>query len=80
MFEESHGDETKLLLGLREGSHVAFARIYDHYWKKMLLIAWNHQVLGVLAICEAKFIDEGIVISFIRKFFLCSYLVKVYEK
>lgn len=42
MLEESHSDEKELLLGLREGSHVAFARIYDHYWKKMLLIAWNH--------------------------------------
>ncbi|MDR2282668.1 MAG: RNA polymerase sigma-70 factor [Sphingobacterium sp.] len=35
-------DESDVLKDLRKGKHTAFARIYDSYWKKMLLIAWNH--------------------------------------
>lgn len=27
---------------LRAGSHEAFTEIYSRYWKKLLLIAWNH--------------------------------------
>jgi RNA polymerase sigma-70 factor (family 1) len=27
---------------LRAGSHEAFTKIYSSYWKKLLLIAWNH--------------------------------------
>src|SRR5882757_5422614 len=27
---------------LKDDDHVAFTEIYTRYWKKMLLIAWNH--------------------------------------
>ena len=27
---------------LKEDDHAAFTEIYKRYWKKMLLIAWNH--------------------------------------
>lgn len=35
-------DETELLARLQEGDSVAFTRLYRHYWKAMLLVAWNH--------------------------------------
>lgn len=35
-------DEHELLERLRQGDHVAFTRLYGHYWKPMLLVAWNH--------------------------------------
>lgn len=31
------------LLGLiQEGQHAAFTELYNRYWEKMLLVAWNH--------------------------------------
>lgn len=38
----SHPDEEELLQRLRWGDHLAFTRLYHHYWKAMLLVAWNH--------------------------------------
>src|SRR5690554_4319317 len=35
-------DETELLVRLQQGDSVAFTRLYRHYWKAMLLVAWNH--------------------------------------
>ncbi|MFD2556674.1 RNA polymerase sigma factor [Sphingobacterium tabacisoli] len=42
MSQSDNNDEVHLLKELREGDHAAFACIYDRYWKRMLLIAWNH--------------------------------------
>lgn len=44
-----HGDEAELLRRLRWGDHLAFTRLYQHYWKAMLLVAWNHTKDKVLA-------------------------------
>lgn len=35
-------DEYELLQRLRKDDHVAFTRLYGHYWKPMLLVARNH--------------------------------------
>jgi RNA polymerase sigma-70 factor (family 1) len=37
----SYTDDTLTSL-LKENDHTAFTEIYNRYWKKMLLIAWNH--------------------------------------
>lgn len=42
-------DEKGLLQRLREDDHVAFTHLYQHYWKPMLLVAWNHTKDKVLA-------------------------------
>lgn len=42
-------DEAELLQRLRWGDHSAFTRLYKHYWKAMLLVAWNHTKDKVLA-------------------------------
>lgn len=34
--------DPELITLLKEDDHVAFTEIYKRYWKKMLLIAWNH--------------------------------------
>lgn len=35
-------NESEILERLSEGDHLAFAGIYDKYWKKLLMHAWNH--------------------------------------
>jgi RNA polymerase sigma-70 factor (family 1) len=37
----SHTDEELTDL-LKSDNHIAFTEIYQRYWKKMLLISWNH--------------------------------------
>jgi RNA polymerase sigma-70 factor (family 1) len=34
--------DTELTDLLKSDDHIAFTEIYERYWKKMLLIAWNH--------------------------------------
>lgn len=38
---KAYSDE-QLLSALKEDDHHAFTEIYGRYWKKILLIAWNH--------------------------------------
>lgn len=35
-------NEEVLLERLKRDDEVSFAHIYQHYWKSMLLVAWNH--------------------------------------
>lgn len=35
-------NESQLISQLKQGSEQAFVLIYSHYWKKILLVAWNH--------------------------------------
>ncbi|MFC3199138.1 sigma-70 family RNA polymerase sigma factor [Parapedobacter deserti] len=42
-------DEPELLKRLRKDDHAAFTRLYAHYWRPMLLVAWNHTKDKLLA-------------------------------
>lgn len=37
-----HYTDPELLQLLRENNRAAYNEIYNRYWKKMLLVAWNH--------------------------------------
>ena len=41
--------DRELAVLLRNGSHDAFTQIYTLYWKKLLLVAWNHLENKVMA-------------------------------
>lgn len=42
MAQYANYDDRELADLLRQHDHKAFNEIYQRYWKKMLLIAWNH--------------------------------------
>jgi RNA polymerase sigma-70 factor (family 1) len=42
MSKYSNHTDQELVFCLNERDHSAFTEIYSRYWKKMLLIAWNH--------------------------------------
>jgi len=42
MLNYSGHTDHELTFLLKEDEHEAFTEIYNRYWKKMLLIAWNH--------------------------------------
>jgi RNA polymerase sigma factor (sigma-70 family) len=44
----SHTDEELTDL-LKSDNHIAFTEIYKRYWKKMLLISWNHSKNNAVA-------------------------------
>jgi len=35
-------NEKYVIKRFRKGDHVAFTTLYSHYWKPLLLVAWNH--------------------------------------
>ncbi|SEP41736.1 sigma-70 family RNA polymerase sigma factor [Mucilaginibacter sp. OK283] len=42
MFNYGVYTDEQLTALLKEGDHAAYTEIYRRYWKKLLLIAWNH--------------------------------------
>jgi len=42
MYHYNICSDHELIALLKEDDHAAFTEIYKRYWKKMLLIAWNH--------------------------------------
>jgi len=42
MFNYGTYTDEQLTALLKEGDHAAYTEIYRRYWKKLLLIAWNH--------------------------------------
>jgi len=42
MYHYNICSDHELMALLKEDDHAAFTEIYKRYWKKMLLIAWNH--------------------------------------
>jgi len=42
MFNYGTYTNEQLTALLKEGDHAAYTEIYRRYWKKLLLIAWNH--------------------------------------
>jgi len=42
MYHYNSCSDHELIALLKEDDHAAFTEIYKRYWKKMLLIAWNH--------------------------------------
>ena len=49
----THCTNPELTVLLSQNDHDAFNEIYKRYWKKMLLIAWNH--------CDDKVVAQDIV-------------------
>lgn len=49
MKEMDIGKEKELMEYMALDDHEAFAQIYEHYWKQMLLVAWGHTKDKVLA-------------------------------
>lgn len=42
MVAYSANTDQELLALLKQGDQLAFTELYNRYWKKMLLVAWNH--------------------------------------
>ncbi|MDN3582472.1 sigma-70 family RNA polymerase sigma factor [Mucilaginibacter flavus] len=49
MFDYSTYTDEQLTALLKEGDEAAYTEIYRRYWKKLLLIAWNHSKDKVVA-------------------------------